>query len=368
MNTKLNKIARSGSAIITVLGLVSLMCMTSGYIAYTASQELRTSRVLRESLKAKLIAESGLNTAYQLLKTDFSRASGLQLANTFGSGSYVVTSTPDPNNAKHFQLISNGTCGTFGKFKVAADIENRTKIVSDTTSGAQLFALAYDILVGGTIDMSGNFKAFVDKIFANGSISINKGGNIETLTISSAGTITIKNSSGTKILQPNQSEVDIQSAALFVAINLLKAYAEDRGSVYASGADIPASPPGGIAWCKGNGSSWSGNGTGCFIFDGDVSLQGGGSQTITSANGYPALIVLGTGQVKLNANTVVTGAILVPNGSVWLNGGATIYGPIVVGQALTSTGTANLYSGNQQGFYLPPQETTTDNVIITAWH
>lgn len=365
---KLKNNARSGTAIITVLGLVTLICMTSGYMAYTASQEMHTSRVLRESLKAKLIAESGLNAAYQLLKTDFSRASGLRLEDTFGTGNYVVTSIPDPNSTKRYQLISNGTCGSYGKFKVAADVENRSIISTTSGSGNQFFALDFDILVGGLIDMSGNFKAAVNEIFANGNISINKGSNIDALLVGSAGTVTFKNFSGTKTVEQNQPAVDIRPAELTAAINALKAYAESKGAKYSDASQIPASPPGGIAWCTGDGSTWSGSGTGCFIFDGNVPMQGGGSQNITAVNGYPALIVLGTGQVKLNSQTVVHGAILIPNGSAWLNGGAQIYGPILVGQSLTSNGTADLYAGDGQGFNLPPTETTTDNVIITAWH
>lgn len=326
------------------------------------------SRVLRESLKAKLIAESGLNTAYQLLKTDFSRATGLRLESSFGSGNYVVTSIPDPNSTKRFQLIANSTCGTYGKFKVAADIENRAIIGSGSGSGSQLFLLAFDILAGGAIDLSGNFKASVKQIFANGDVAINKGSNIDTLIVGSAGTVAFKNFDGAKTVLQNQPAVNIRPAELTAAINSLKAYAEKMGAKYTTGSQIPASPPGGIAWCTGDGSSWSGSGKGCFIFEGDVPMQGGGARNITSVNGYPALIILGTGQVKINSQTVVHGAILIPNGSAWLNGGAQIYGPILVGQSIIGNGTADLYAGDAHGFNLPPIQTTTDNIIITAWH
>lgn len=360
--------SRSGAAIITVLGLVSLICMAGGYMAYTASQEMHTSRVLRESLRAKMIAESGLNTAYQLLKNDFSKASGLRLENEFATGKYVVTSVPDPNNNRRYQLISNGTCGTFGKFKVSADVENRPLITSNPGSDDLYFVLEYDVLVGGLLDFSADFKAFVDKIHSNGNMFLQKGGNINVLILSSAGTIDIHKFDGTATVSPNQPEVEVNAAELTAAINALKAYAEKNGAKYTDGSQIPDSPPGGIAWCTGDSSGWSGSGTGCFIFDGDVALQGGGGRTLTSVNDYPALIILGRGQVKLNSKTVIIGAILIPNGSLHLNGGAQIYGPLLVGQALTSNGTADLFSGNGQGFALPPDETTIDNVVITAWH
>lgn len=360
--------ARSGTAIITVLGLVSLICMASGYMAYTATQEMHMSRVLRESLKAKLIAESGLNTAYELLKTDFSKASGLKLESEFADGTYVVTSEPDPNSPLRFQLISNGTCGTYGKYKVAADIENRQRVTVDSDPDDLFFSLDFDVLVGGIMDLKGNFNAEVTQIHANGNITSKGSSSIDTLTISSAGTIKLFKFSGSSTVLQNQPAVDIQPEELTAAINALKAYAEKNGAKYSDSSQIPESPPGGVAWCTGDGSRWIGGGTGCFIFDGDVAVQGGGHQEITSVNGFPALIVLGTGLVHLNAQTVVKGAILVPNGSVFLNGTAEFYGPVLVGQTFTGSGTADLYSGDGQGFNLPPTVTTTDNVIISAWH
>ena len=122
-----------------------------------------------------------------------------------------------------------------------------------------------------------------------------------------------------------------------------------------------------MAYCTGDASGWSRTGNGCFIFAGDTSFQGN-AVNVSSVNGYPALIVLGAGEVKFNSGTVVRGAILIPNGSAKLNGHAQFYGAILVGQGMTGNGTADLYAGNGQGFNLPPDETTTDNVVITAWH
>jgi hypothetical protein len=85
-------------------------------------------------------------------------------------------------------------------------------------------------------------------------------------------------------------------------------------------------------------------------------------------DGYPALIILGTGTVHINAQKTIKGAILIPNGSIFLNGTAAFYGPILVGQTFTGNGTADLYAGDGQGFQLPPNTTTSDNVVISAWH
>ncbi len=369
MKTKqLNKSAQSGTALITVLGLISLISIASGYLAYTASQEMHLSRVLRESLKAKLIAESGLNVAYNLLKTDFSQASGLNLASDFGNGRYVVTSTPDPDSTRRYKLNSNGTYGQFGKYKVSADVENRQILNNTSDPDSNYYPFLFDILVGGIMDLKGNFDVAVNTIHANGNITSKGSSSIDTLAISSSGKVILFKFTGSSTILQNQPAVNIRPAELTAAINALKAYAERNGAKYTDSADIPANPPGGVAWCTSDGARWIGSGTGCFIFEGDASLQGGGQRTITAIDGYPALIVLGTGEVKINAQTVVNGAILVPNGSIFLVGTADFYGPVLVGQSFTGSGTAVLHASAAQGFNIPPNVTTSDNVVISAWY
>jgi hypothetical protein len=367
-NNGQKKSAQSGSAIITVLGLVSLISIASGYIAFTASQEMHASQNLRESLKAKMIAESGLNRAYNTLKANFSTANGLNLQGEFGGGSYVVTSVPDAASANRYKLISIGTCGKLGKWKVSADVQNRPIVTSGSDPDDLYYTLDYDILTGGILDLKGNFKADVNKIHANGNINSKGSSTVNTLVLSSAGIVTLKSVTGTTTVLQNQPAVNIQPAALTAAINALKAFAEKNGAKYTTGAQIPNAPPGGVAWCTGDPTGFSGAGTGCFIFDGTPALQGGGAQTIQSVDGYPALIILGTGTVHINAQKTIKGAILIPNGSIFLNGTAAFYGPILVGQTFTGNGTADLYAGDGQGFQLPPNTTTSDNVVISAWH
>jgi hypothetical protein len=265
-------------------------------------------------------------------------------------------------------LTSNGTCGQFGKYKVSADIENRQIIKNASGPGSNYYPFLFDILVGGAMDLKGNFDVAVNKIHANGNITTKGSSSIDTLSISSGGKVTLFKFTGSSTVLENQPAVNIQPAELTAAINALKAYAERNGAKYADSADIPANPPGGVAWCTSDGARWIGSGTGCFIFEGNASLQGGGKRTITAVDGYPALIVLGTGEVKINAQTVVNGAILVPNGSVFLVGTADFYGPVLVGQSFTGSGTAALHASDAQGFNIPPNVTTSDNVVISAWH
>jgi hypothetical protein len=360
-NQLVKKNAQSGVAIITVLGLVSLISIASGYIAYTASQEMHISRVLRESLKAKLIAESGLNAAYNQLKTDFSRANGLDLASDFGSGRYVVTSTPDPDSTRRYKLTSNGTCGQFGRYKVSADVENRQ--ITGTHSDDE-FALEYDFLGLGSITISGNFDAHVDAIHGNGNVTMGGGSSTAATTISSSGTVTINKKVTPAPTTANGVPIETLPAGLDAAIDELIAFARQNGEVYANGVGPAAAPNGGIAVCEGfPPANWTG-GTGCYIF-----LGGGkivmNNVTINNVNGYPSLVFKNTAEISFTGNVDLNGAVLLTSSSLRFTGNATVNGPLVVGQTVDGNGTANL-TGGDQSFTRPP--TVTDNVVISAWH
>lgn len=358
---------QNGSAVLTVLGIISIVMIVCGMLGYSATQQMRASQITREMLKARLIAESGLNKAYNAVKNDFDRVQSYTESAVFGGGTYTVKAeTLSGGPTQRAQLISRGECG-LGLSVVSVDIENRPKVSEDDDPSDDYFNLLFDLLVGGTLDMKGNFKAEVTAIHANGNATISGSAETDAKTVSSAGTVTWKKPDGTVTLLSNQSPVEVLSEALVEVINEFVEYAQENGAVYASGADIPNAPPGGVAYCTGDASGWTRTGNGCFIFAGDASFQGN-AVNVSSVNGYPALIVLGAGEVKFNSGSVVHGAILVPNGSVKLNGHADLYGAIVVGQGVTGNGTADLHTEGGQGFNRPPKEKTTDNVVVTAWH
>ena len=356
-----------GSAILVVLGIIAVVSITVSTLSFTATQQMRSAQITREILKAKLIAESGLNKAYLAVKKDFSKVSGYVDAAAFGDGSFAVKAVPSlGGSANRAQLVSEGVCG-IGRAVVSVDLENRPITTPDGGTADDYFDLLFDLLVGGTLDLKGNFKANVTAIHANGDVTISGSPETDAKTVSSAGTVTWKKPDGTVTLLSNQSSVEILTEALTAAINQFIEFATENNAVYASGADIPASPPGGVAYCTGDASGWSRTGSGCFIFAGEASFQGE-AVNVSSVNGYPAIIVMGPGEVKFNSGTEIHGAVLIPNGSARLNGHAAFYGAILVGQGMTGNGTADLYAGDGQGFSLPPDETTTDNVVVTAWH
>ena len=61
-----------GSALLIVLGIIVVVSITTGALSYHATQQMHAAKVTREQLKARLIAESGLNKAYHAIRNDFS--------------------------------------------------------------------------------------------------------------------------------------------------------------------------------------------------------------------------------------------------------------------------------------------------------
>ncbi len=357
--------SQKGSALLTVLGIISVMSIVSTMLAFTATQQTRSSLITRDMLKARMIAESGLNKAYHTIKDDFSKAKGYTLAENFSDGAYKVTSkTFQGVNANRAQLTATGVCG-MGSVIVGADLENIPLIISNGDGDDTYYSTDFDLLTGGELDLKGNFGAHVNNIHANGSADLKGSAAVDATIISSSGSATWFKKPANVTLLSNQPAREIFPAALQAAINAFIDFATANGAVYASGSTIPYAPPGGVAVCTGSSNGWNGNGTGCFIFLGDMTTK---HMNITSVNGYPSLISLSPNPVHLNAGTLLNGAVLLPNAEMKLNGHAAIYGPLLVGQGMTGNGTADLYAGGGQGFSLPPKESQVDKVIITAWH
>lgn len=360
-----------GSALIIVLGIIVVVTITAGAMSYTAGQQMHAAKITREMLKARLIAESGLNKAYNTVKGDFSKIGGCAQSGTLGEGTYVVRVVSElAGNPNRAQLVSEGRCG-IGRAVVSVDLENIPLRTAEEGAGDGFFPLPFDLLVGGDLLLNGDIRALFDAIFSNGFLTVGGSSFLDVTKLSSAKQVTITNPkkvSGPYTIQENCPPQAISPEALTAAIDAFKAYAQANDAVYDSAADIPLAPPGGVAYCTGGSDGWSKKGTGCFIFEGEVAFQGSGVD-LQSVNGYPALIVLSASEVKFNSDAVIHGAIILPNASFKVNGHAEIHGAILVGQGMGGNGTADLYPGDDgQGFNLPDQESVTDNVIITAWH
>ncbi len=355
-----------GSALVTVLGIILVVSIASGMLSFMATQQMRAAEINREMLKARLIADSGLHKAYNDVKHSLKNVTaiyGSKKTESFGQGTYTVGGTvwQAADGARWARLESKGVCGI---------AHSTTSMLLKNESGSStnnFYDMTYNLLVGAALSLNGNFAANVKTIHANGDVTISGSADGTAVRVTSAGVVSIKKQDASEFVGlSRQSPKEIFTAALRVAIDTFIAYAEINGAVYKPGDTIPMSPPGGVAYCMGKSSdfnpSWGGAGNGTFIFLGDVDLQGSGVN-LNAQNGYPALIGLGTGQVKINSKAVVNGAMILPNGSMHLNGGAKINGAILVGQSMTGNGTADLNAGVGTGFNLPDY----DYVVVKAY-
>lgn len=364
MKTRSN--SRNGSALLTVLGIVAVVAVVCGMLGVTALTQTRSTQITRDMLRARMIAESGMNKAYNTVKGNYALVNGYQLNESFNGGTYKVHSVTLPGtDVNRAQFFAEGTYG-LGKVVMSADLENRALRTGEDDN---FFPLDCDLLVGGTLTLSGNFNSDVTRIHSNGSSEMKGSANLSgaQVTVSSAGTAAWKNHKITDnvTLLSNEPARVIYPPALQAAIEALIDCAEQNNAVYANAASIPFEPPGGVAYCTGSDAGWSGDGTGCFIFAG---TYGNKHIAVNSVNGYPALVVLSPSSIQFNAGTVIHGALILPNSSLKFNGHAAIYGPMLIGQSMVGNGTADLYAGGGQGFSLPPTQQSADYVVITAWH
>ena len=359
-----NRQQQNGSAVVIMLGIISIVSVVCGMLGFTATQQMRAAQITRENLKARLIAESGLNKAYLALKHNFAQIATYTDAGSFGDGTYTIeTAVTGYAGNNRAQLISKGVCG-MGRTVVRVDLQNKPVIVTEAED-ERFFALDFDLLAGSNLDLKGNFFGDFTKIHANGAVNISGSANIDAKIVSSTSTVNWKGSPANVTKIANAKYEPILNTELLAAMAAFKSYAVANGAVYASGSNIPTEPPGGVAYCTGSDAGWSGEGTGCFIFEGSFSSK---HINITAVDGYPALIVLSVNAVQFNAGTEIRGALLLPSSSLKLNGQAQIYGSILVGQTMTGNGTADLYAGTTQGFSLPPVEKLADYVMPIVWH
>ena len=185
MRTRKKQGQRNGSAVVAVLGVISVIMIVSGMLARSATRQMRATQITREMLKARLIAESGLNKAYNAVKTDFDRLNGFTEPLALGGGSCTVRAEmlTSEGGRGRARLISEGVCG-LGRARVSADLENVTRVLGDDQSDSMAgdyFDLLFDLLVGGILDLKGNFKATVTDIHANGNVKLTGSSNVDAV-------------------------------------------------------------------------------------------------------------------------------------------------------------------------------------------
>lgn len=396
MTTQATITHQAGSALIAVMGVVLLMALVAAGMVALGRQQVYTAEKMRDFVKAQMIAEAGVNDAYNLMKTNF--AARMDDANfplkqfdiltrpdgTTVYGTYDVTVTPIGTNKANITSVGvyrSATC--YSK----ANIENRPLI---TTNGLPppTSPWAYGIFCNGYLGFNGSSSlkgaAHVNNYFeGNGSVNWGTVTNpvyIECsgaagFSINGASTITgtIRapdiNVNGTVTTATEGPVPTIQMPPLDLTRYYQMALA--NGQVYNGPTTINANAnwgtiPGGIRWINGTLTvNGGGNLTyqGCIIVTGDIVLRG--STTQTQVENLPAFISK-DGAITFDGSQNIHGLVYSGGDQIY-NGSGSIVGAVMAGGNIIFNGAADLdinyvYS-NPNG----PQAAALDHVVITAW-
>jgi len=342
-NTKSDR-GRQASAMVVVMTLVILAVFITGSMAAFSTSLAPVVRRMAANIRAKAIAEAGLNRAYALLAEDFSRrtASPLLPSTSFGGGSYDVR--VESVGTRAARVYSTGRFGP-AEARLCMLVENRNETAEERPSDP-LSPWGRAIFANGNLRLNGTPPAVRGDLHSNQQFRLS--GRPDNIL----GTVTARtfNWSG-GVLPPSQIGVfqEIRFPQLsdeyFVR---LYAAAQARNAIRPGGtyreADLSALS-GGVVWFTGDVTfHGSFQFTGDMVVAGNITFQGSGTRVLNGLLYTP-------GHVTANGATtlMLTGAMLA-GGNIEFNGASSIFTHAAVGPA-----------GEQD-----PTETDRDRVVVSA--
>lgn len=318
--------SRNGGAIVTAMFVIMVMMIVAGSLHAFSSAMPKRVRLMTDAIRAKAIAEAGINRGYSMLRDNYAGSlSAFPISdNAFGGGQYTVRLVHMSDT--QVRLISEGRFGT-AEATVGVDARNAALTSADSRNIPRS-PFANAIFANGTITINGRPKLLEGSMFTNNNFLLN--GNYENVD----GLIFARNADaipaefrGAWSEQPFPQLTDPEFAALIEDARargvLYELEPDDRGDVIFH-RDVDFT---GVVLVKGNLVR---NGAGTHLIDGMLYV---------------------TGNITLNGSgdVTVTGAIL--------TGGNFTYN----GASLTATNPLDDSSGPVE------DETVEDHVVIDAW-
>lgn len=383
-----------GSAIVTVLIVVTVAGTLVGTMALASSTRKINVERMANKIKATALAEAGVAQAYSVLITNWTARDSADAfpQMTYGGGVYDCTVVPVGSNVAVITCtgVYQGVAAC-----VVADCRNygpRDQLPEEDEDDPADTVDAYDYAVvsggdgnwggGGTISISNG------TVHANGEFAMNGGGtvygNVESSTlVTGNGTCDIYGdtdapSYGGKFPAAVHGDVDVTNVPLVTipAMDLTpyfnEALLDGALGVYTGNklwTTPPVKPAHGIIWVNGDvkvtGSADWGNLT--IIATGNIDWQGG---SLTNFSTYPALVSR-DGDISITANQTMQGLIFSQNGDVDKGGNGWLKGQIICGGEFTKVGGASaIYYMNMKP--TPPGSSGDtgpgpDVIGISAW-
>jgi hypothetical protein len=400
MNTTKIKNAKSGSSLILALVLIFAVSAGAAIVyEYTANQA-RMSKKTIDMLKARSIAESGINITYAKLKNDISKLNnGNWAEESFDGGKYNIHLNIIASN--RMSLISIGNYNGV-ESKVRADLryypsEEIMVNPSSTTVGTIYGPYIYNhsLYVGGTCTWRGRGTFGGGNVYVNGLIDL--GGN--GTWVKSSGS-TLKIYSSTKINTFGSGEIVCDSviapeitqkksdgiigalvissvsAPVLPEIELSPFYqhAYKNGQVKTGNFSVPSGyvPVGGILWCDGT-LDFKGKVTGCFIATAGITLEAGAEVKPINPN-WPTLYNK-AGDINFTGQAETYGFIYTGGNVKFAGGGAMQDGPVIIKGNLEKRGNSDMIDNiPSTGFVIIPPvvnpqqiSNTVERLVITGW-
>lgn len=309
---------RSGSALMSVLLVATILVVLTGGIVTLTSQMPDIVRRKTDTVRAKAIAEAGLNQIYSALVRDFDQRNnaGEYSETSFAGGSYVITMLPVSNNAA--RVISLGRYGV-ATVRVGMDVCNVGTLGTEGEDPTNPWR--YAIFANGNLRLNGTPPAVRGGMHSNQEFRLNGvPSNVE-------GEVTARTFQWTGGQLPSDQigtfhEIPFPQLTDPYFVELLKT-AKDNGAFRGPGtyrqSDL-ASLKGGVAWFTGDVTlhgSFTYNGI--LIVTGNITFQGSGTRTLSGLMFTP-------GHITANGSTTLylTGSMM-SGGNILFNGAASIF-------------------------------------------
>ena len=299
---------KSGGAILTVLAIVSALCVCMASVLYISQQRTFMANKLGDRGRAIAIAEAGVSKAVSVLTTNFDlRSDPTAFPQTsYGGGSYALGVTSVSSNKA--SICSTGTYGSVTE-SVALDVVNVPVATNQITP--TYHATDFVMLAGADLSWVGNMNLNLSAggwMHGNGSFWMN-GNQIITGNVSSC--VQIDSVGGTVIagngMAPlytraspgnftgsatvtNLRPVQIPNLDLTPLYNQALANGQvSTGTVDLSGTVTPA---GGVRWVDGCINFGNGTYRGCFVATSNMEMKttGNGEIVQVRVGNYPAFV------------------------------------------------------------------------------
>lgn len=380
---------RRGAALITVMGVVVLMAIVGASVVAMGRQQVFSAQRTRDFIKAQINAESGVNYAYNVLKTNFLAGKSANafplVAFTNNGGTYDPDVAYPAGTSNLATITCIGSCGSATAIS-KADIRNYP--IPTTNAPPPLTnPYGFGVFCGGYMSYSGSsqFKGashINNYLYANGNA--NWGTPTNPIYFECAGPQGFSAANGTiygTVKAPavsfNGTISDRQVASVptmgLPAIDLTPYYniAAANTQVVSGSVTVKKDEvwgiPGGVVWINGSLTVNGGGSvtcTGCVIVTGSVLING--TFNGVALNNRPTLVSRDS-SVEINGSHNIRGLVY-SGGNMTFNGAGTITGEIISGGNLIFNGSSSV---TVNYMYCEPGKSSyvsyLDYVVLQAW-